>query len=146
MISKQLLFGLGFIIALFGCDPDSPGTGPGDGGLDPVYGRVDFNFPIPTSSLPAGKIRRVDLSLALTIDSLYRQQYCTAANVTDYKQVYSFSLLPGRYFYQAGVTCTCGGDSCLYAGFPGGQMSVWWTSGWVDVIKGKVVTKNLIFQ
>ena len=128
------------------CNPDEPIVDPGTDLADPTHGRIDFDFILPAVKLPDGKVHRVDLSLAKSLDSLYRKQFCTAANVSDYKQVYSFSLIPGRYFYQAGVTCTCGGDSCLYGGFPGGQLSVWWTSGWVDVEKGKVFSRKLVFQ
>ncbi len=128
------------------CNPDDPGTDPGSVIQDPTHGSVDFNFTLPEINLPDKGLHRVDLSLAKSMDSLYRKQFCNAANVSDYKITYRFTLLPGRYFYQAGITCTCQADSCLYAGFPGGKLSIWWTSGWVDVEKGKVFSKNLIFQ
>lgn len=144
---RRLGFFTLILLSLIGsCNPDEL---PVDDGLDisnPNYGSLVFDFALPELKLPDKKIHRVDLSLAKTIDSLYRKEFCNAANVSDYKQKYSFTLLPGRYFYQAGVTCTCQGDTCLYAGFPGGTLSIWWTSGWVDVEKGKVYTKSLRFQ
>jgi hypothetical protein len=136
------------ILLLFSvsCNPDEPVIDPGTEIADATHGRVEFDFVLPAVKLPDGKVHRVDLSLSRSLDSLYRKVFCNAANVSDYKQLYSFTLLPGRYFYQAGVTCTCGGDSCLYGGFPGGQLSVWWTSGWVDVEAGKVFSRKLNFQ
>jgi len=134
------------ILLIAGCNPDDPGnTGTGDT-ANPTHGLIVFDFQIPDIDLPANKLHRVDLSLARTADSLYRKQYISAANVSDLKQSYSFVLLPGRYFYQAGVDCTARGDSCYYAGFPGGYLSIWWTMGWVDVEAGKTFTKNIIFQ
>lgn len=139
-----------FILILAGafgsCNPDIPGTDPGDIAGDPKYGTIEFDFVVPELDLPAKGLHRVDLSLAKSPDSLYRKLFCNAANVSDYKEKYSFILLPGRYFYQAGITCTCLADSCLYAGFPGGQLSIWWTSGWVDVEKGKVFSHKLFFK
>jgi hypothetical protein len=134
------------IFLLPACTPEDPGdTDPGDT-ADPTHGLIVFEFQTPDIDLPSGKIHRVDLSLARTADSLYRKQFISAANVSDLKQSYSFVLLPGRYFYQAGVSCTAKGDSCNYAGFPGGYLSIWWTMGWVDVDAGKTYSKNIIFQ
>ncbi|MFH0760330.1 MAG: hypothetical protein V2A67_02350 [Bacteroidota bacterium] len=128
------------------CNPEVLPTDDGTDILNPLYGSVVFDFGLPELSVPDKNIHRVDLSLAKTLDSLYRKQFCTAANVSDYKQKYTFTLLPGRYFYQAGITCTCQGDSCLYGGFPGGQLSIWWTSGWVDIVKGKTIDQNILFK
>lgn len=138
------------ILILFGvmvsCTPDTPPIDDGTGLADPRFGSITFDFTLPKLNLPDKGLHRVDLSLARTLDSLYRKQFCNAANVSDYKQNYTFTLLPGRYFYQAGFTCTCQADSCLYAGFPGGQLSIWWTSGWVDVEKGKAINRKLNFK
>jgi hypothetical protein len=134
------------IFVLTGCNPTDPGDDtPGDV-ADPTHGLIVFEFQMPDLDLPAGKLHKVDLSLARTADSLYRKQFISAANVSDLKQSYSFALLPGRYYYQAGVSCAARGDSCYYAGFPGGYLSIWWTMGWVDVDAGKTYTKNVIFQ
>ncbi len=133
-------------LVLAACDPADPGT-TGDSELfKPTHGTIVFEFAIPDLDVSDKNLHRVDLSLARTADSLYRKMYISAANVSDVKQSYSFALLPGRYFYQAGISCSAGGDSCLYAGFPGGSLSIWWTMGWVDVEVGKSFTKNIIFQ
>ena len=144
--TMKLLLIFACFTALLACDPLDVDPDDGIDILDPAYGAVEFDFTLPEVGVPVKNIHRVDLSLARSLDSLYRKDFCSAANVSDYKQKYRFTLLPGRYFYQAGVTCTCQGDSCLYGGFPGGQLSVWWTSGWVDVEKGKVFSKELNFQ
>jgi len=141
---KILIF---ILIGFFGsCNPEIPGTDTGEQIADPKYGSIEFDFVIPDLDLPDKGLHRVDLSLAKSLDSLYRKQFCSAANVSDYKEKYTFSLLPGRYFYQAGIACTCQADSCLYAGFPGGQLSIWWTSGWVDVEKGKAYSLKIVFK
>jgi hypothetical protein len=145
-MKRLKLFIIILITAFVSCNPDDPGTNPDQDTVDPRYGSIEFDFILPQLDLPDKKLHRVDLSLSKTMDSLYRKQFCNAANVSDYKQKYTFVLLPGRYFYQAGITCTCQADSCLYAGFPGGQLSIWWTSGWVDVEKGKTFSKKLNFQ
>lgn len=144
---KQIKILILILIGVIGsCNPVEVPTNNGSGVSDPNYGSVEFDFTLPKLTLPDKGLHRVDLSLARSLDSLYRKQFCDAANVSDYKPNYTFSLLPGRYFYQAGITCTCQADSCLYAGFPGGQLSIWWTSGWVDVEKGKAFSKKLTFQ
>jgi hypothetical protein len=142
LIKRTLILAL-MVVA---CSPVEFPTDIVNGISNPDYGTIEFDFVLPNVKLPEQKIHRVNLSLARSLDSLYRKSFCSAANVSDFKQKYSFSLLPGRYFYQAGVTCSCGGDSCLYGGFPGGQLSIWWTSGWVDVEKGKVFSQKLNFQ
>ena len=142
-IKLLILIVAGFIGS---CNPLDIPIDNGSDSSNPNYGSVVFDFTLPKLALPDKGLHRVDLSLARTMDSLYRKQFCNAANVSDYKLNYTFALLPGRYFYQAGITCTCQADSCLYAGFPGGQLSIWWTSGWFDVEKGKVFTQKLNFQ
>jgi hypothetical protein len=113
---------------------------------DSDFGSITFDFDLPEMNLPDQSLHRVDLSLARTIDSLDREEFCNEANVSDYEPKYTFILRPGRYHYQAGITCTCQADSCLYAGFPGGRLSIWWTSGWIDIEKGKTFSRILRFQ
>jgi hypothetical protein len=134
------------ISLMVSCGESDLPVNPDNGTSNPAYGTVIFNFPLPDADVPERGLHRVDLSLARTLDSLERQEFCHAANVSDYKQNYTFSLVPGRYFFRAGVTCTCGGDTCLYGGFHGGPYSIWWTSGWVDVEKGKTFSKPLVFK
>lgn len=114
--------------------------------INPDHGSIDFDFVLPDLDLPEHGLHRIELSLARTIDSLYRGDIFTAANVTDMKQNYRFNLLPDRYYFQAGIICTCQGDSCLRAGFPGGPYSQWWTSGWIDIEKGKMFSRKIVFK
>ncbi len=134
------------VLVLIACDPTKTDTTGESEFFKPTHGTLVFDFKIPDLDVSDKNLHRVDLSLARTADSLYRKMYVSAANVSDLKQSYTFVLLPGRYFYQAGISCSAGGDTCLYAGFPGGNLSVWWTMGWVDVEVGKSFAKNIIFQ
>ncbi|MFO7616255.1 MAG: hypothetical protein R6V75_03315 [Bacteroidales bacterium] len=145
-MKRSVLTTLILVSLVCSCAKNDPGTPPGNSTGDSDFGTITFDFPLPQLNIPDKSLHRVDLSLARTVDSLYRKEFCNEANVSDYVAKYTFTLKPGRYHYQAGITCTCQGDSCLYAGFPGGQLSVWWTSGWVDIEKGKAFKKNLIFQ
>ncbi len=128
------------------CNREELPSDDGTGIPDPKFGAVEFDFQLPAVGVPEKNVHRVMLNLAKSADSLNRKDFCSAANVSDHKQKYTFYVLPGRYFYQAGVTCTCGGDSCLYGGFPGGQLSIWWASGFVDIEKGKVYSQKINFQ
>ncbi|MFO7617158.1 MAG: hypothetical protein R6V75_07890 [Bacteroidales bacterium] len=135
------------LMALLGsCDPEEPLPDNGTDGTDTWKGAVEFDFEVPQTGVPARGVRRVLLHIAQTADSLNRKDFYSSANVSDHKQKYTFHLPPGRYYYQAGVTCTCGGDTCLYGGFPGGQLSVWYTSGYVDVELGKTTNQKIKFQ
>ncbi len=145
-MKRFLLFTLILSGLIISCGKDDPVTDPDIITEDSNYGSITFDFALPKLNIPDKSLHRVDLSLARTIDSLYRKEFCNAANVSDYEPKYTFVLRPGRYHYQAGITCTCRADSCLYAGFPGGQLSIWWTSGWIDIEKGKAFTKRLLFQ
>jgi len=131
---------------LFSCEPEEIQPGDGSTGIETSKGVIEFDFELPRTGVPERAIRRVQLNVAQSIDSLNRKDYYSAANVSDYRQKYTFHFPPGRYFYQAGVTCTCQGDSCLYGGFPGGQFSIWYTGGYVDVELGKIVSQKIRFQ
>jgi hypothetical protein len=109
-------------------------------------GRIELNFPMPVSYIPKKRVHRMDLSLARSADSLYRHQFYRIGNVSDYEQLYTFVLGPGRYFYQAGITCTAGADTCLWNDYPGGQYGIKWTMGWFTVEKGKTTTERIVFD
>jgi hypothetical protein len=109
-------------------------------------GVLEIDFKIPYTSLPASKIHRIDLSIARTADSLYRGLFISSANVYDEKTLYRFVLEPGSYYYQAAVTCSCLGDSCLWGGFPGGRYGVRWAIDKVEVALGKVIRESPSFQ
>ena len=109
-------------------------------------GVLEVLFKFPYVPLPANKIHRVDLSLALSADSLYKGLFISSANVSDGKDLYRFVLTPGSYYYQAAITCSCQADSCLWGGFPGGQWGKRWAIDKVDVILGEVIRESPSFQ
>jgi len=70
------------LLVLIGCDPneDVPnGTNPNI--ISPIYGTVQLSFPIDDANVPQRCIKRADLSIAYTADSLYRKEFVTVANV-----------------------------------------------------------------
>lgn len=109
------------------------------------YGTIRFNFPLEDKYGSGECTKRIDLSISLSADSLYRKEYLTAANLSDYAGTYAFSLLPGKYFYQAGKICTCGGDTCLWNGYPGGKLGTMWTMGWFTIDENNPLTELITF-
>jgi hypothetical protein len=140
---KYLIITL-FICLLVQCDGK---TDPGDVKIPPVTtGVLEVDFVIPPIPLPGKNIHRIDLSIARTADSLYRGLFVSSANVMDSKSLYRFVLSPGTYYYQAGITCSCLGDSCLWGGFPGGRYGVRWAIDRVEVTLGEVIRESPSFQ
>lgn len=109
-------------------------------------GVLEIDFKLPYIPLPKKNIHLVDLSIARTADSLYRGLFISSANVIDSKNIYHFVLTPGTYYYQAGITCDCLADSCLWGGFPGGRYGIRWAIDKVDVLLGKVIRESPSFQ
>lgn len=131
-------------VVLLQCDGN---TRPGEDEVPVVTtGVLEVDFQIPYTQLPANRIHRIDLSLARTADSLYRRLYVSSANVMDSKSIYRFVLTPGTYYYQAGITCSCLADSCLWGGFPGGRYGVRWAIDRVEVKLGEVLRESPSFQ
>lgn len=135
------------LLTALGCqdipDPDKQDENPSEA---ITYGSARFEFPL-TDKYGAGTCtRRMDLSISYTADSLYRKEYITAANLSDFQGFYTFQLRPGKYYYQAGKVCTCLGDTCLWNGYPGGRMGVYWTMGWIEVEEGKTWTELIVFK
>jgi len=141
-ITKYLLAGL--VVLIFGCDPDTP-VNPDDPSKDPTTGTVEFDFPVIGRTAPASAIHRIDLSLAATAYDLYRGDFLISANVSDRERTYNFKLEPGNYYYQAGITCSCLGDTCLWDGFPGGRYGVKWTMDRITIVKGEKLSKTILF-
>ena len=102
------------------CDNGDDIINPGNNGYSDNYGTIQLDFPVDDVHVPLRCIKRADLSIAYTADSLYRKEYITVANVSDYQRLYEFTLEPGVYYYQAAKVCTCGRDTCLWGGYPGG--------------------------
>lgn len=145
---RLLLIAISGILALsFACQPEIIDGGDDDDILyDQNKGVITFNFTLPVSKVPVEKVHRIDMSVAKDAFSLYSGYFLESANVSDLISTYSFTLKEGEYYYQAGITCSCAGDTCLWGGFPGGQWGTKWTSGKIEVVKGETVYKNLIFS
>lgn len=127
---KLFLLGIGILIGTASCDPeiiDPPD--PGDGGTAKEYGTLEVEFRMPGSWLPANRVVRADLSVAVSAEELYKGNFCYVANVYNSTLVYNIRLEPGSYYYQAGIICLAQGDSCSAAGFPGGQNGMKWAIG-----------------
>lgn len=137
---------IGLLFAIIGCDPINPDNP--DGIIDKYkeFGTLDIFFTYRIQGIPVARIRKVDLSLAYTSDSLYRGWFFISRNVSDAVTKYRFYLMPGTYYYQATITCLCQGDSCSYSGFPGGQFGLRLDGGKVVVEKGKLTEVTTQFH
>ena len=146
---KILFIVVSFIVGvcLFACerDLDNDGEDPGST-TEKSIGSINFNFEIPDRRVPVDKIHRIDLSIAKDAKSLYSGYFLECANVSDLLSSYSFSLEEGEYYFQAGITCSCEGDTCLWDGFPGGQWGTKWEAGMIEIKKGETTFKNLTFS
>jgi hypothetical protein len=140
---RLLMFALALIMA--GCESEVPG-GPDGQPAGTETGTIEFDFPIPQISVPERGLHRIDLSLAASTYDLYRGDFIISANVSDEERTYTFRLDPGDYYYQAGITCSCLGDTCLWGGFPGGRFGAKWDMGKITIVKGETLTKTLIFK
>ncbi len=141
--AKYLIAGL--FILIIACEPTTPVT-PGGISRDENAGTVEFDFQINSKVASTGGLHRIDLSLALTSYNLYRGDFLISANVSDRERTYSFKLEPGDYYYQAGITCSCLGDTCLWDGFPGGRFGTKWTMDRITIIKGEKLSKKITFN
>lgn len=131
---------------LFSCEEDD-GLEGFDGQVnEDIYGVLEVDFELPDFPLIQNGIRRVDLALCYTMDSMYRGQFFARTNVSDVKQLYQFNLLPGEYYYQAVITCTCEGDSCLYGGFPYGYGGMKYTFDKFSIVSGEKTYSRTTFQ
>lgn len=126
---------LSFLFIVFGCDPGNADNTDEINDLNKDLGTLDINFVYNVQGIPHDRIRRVDLSLARTSDSLYRGQFFLSRNVSDAITKYRFFLKPGIYYFQATITCLCQNDSCYWAEFPGGQFGMRMDGGKVTIIK-----------
>ena len=133
------------MIFFLACQPDIPDN-QDDQDQDKNIGYVQFNFPIPERKYaPAEKVHRIDLSIAASAYDLYRGEFLISASVSDLVSTYNFKLAPGDYYFQAGITCSCLGDTCLWDGFPGGRWGTKWTLDRISIIKDEVLIKDLKF-
>ena len=107
-----------------GCDKDPDFDG-GNTVIIPEHeGLVEFRFLLPSYKIPKDKIHRISLGFAYSADSLYKGQFFKKINVSDYQEIYTLLFIPDDYYYDATITCSCAGDTCLNGGFPGGRFGV----------------------
>ena len=136
----------GFLaMILFACndvpvDPDGPQTDVKTGILE-----VDFTMPV-IQFLPDFRLHRVELCLGYNEDSIYRGLFFDCANTSDVLPVYSFILAPGFYYYEAGISCSALGDSCGWAGFPGGRYGIRYSIERVEIKAGEKTISKPDFQ
>lgn len=116
-----------FISFLFttACDTTGGLTGNENPPLAPNHGWLEVQFIVPEFvHIPDKGLHRISLGLSYTLDSLYRGEYFQKINVSDYQENYKIILPEGEYVYEAVITCSCDGDTCLSGGFPGGQFGM----------------------
>jgi hypothetical protein len=87
-------------------------------------GSLEFRFILPVYQIPRDGIHRISLGFAYSADSLYRGLFFKKVNVSDFQEVYSLKFMPEDYYFDAVITCSCGGDTCLNGGFPGGRFGM----------------------
>jgi len=119
--------------SLVACDKTPPNGNNNNNSKAPVTGTLEVEFRIPGSFLPPNRVLRADLSVAVDAEHLYKGHFFYVANVYNNKLMYQITLKPGNYYYQAGIVCIAGGDSCSAAGFPGGQFGVKWAIGTAQI-------------
>jgi hypothetical protein len=84
-------------------------------------GILEFRFTMPVYDIPQKNLHRISLGFAYTADSLYRKEFFKKVNVSDFQEVYKVFLPGADYYYDAVITCSCAGDTCLNGAFPGGR-------------------------
>lgn len=135
-IVARLIKTILIITILAGCNPDVEDIIQ-ETEFNKDLGTMEFNFALPRLGVPPWGVHRFDLSIAYSADSLYKELFFKMANVSDFQQGYLFHLPEGSYYWRAGITCSCAGDTCLWGGFPGGQWGKRFTFDQVQIIKGE---------
>ena len=134
---KVVYIGLIMVLVIISCDreieiPDTNQT-------KTTTGTLLVEFKITHPWLSPEKIIRISLNVAKTGGDIYKGNYLQSANVRNTQELYLFYLTPGSYYYEAGIACICGGDTCSAAGFPGNQWGTKHTMG-TFIIKANEIT------
>lgn len=140
MIRKSTISILAGLLLLISCDktPVTP-VDPPDVTTPKITGILEIEFRVPGSFLGPSRVLRADLSIAKDAESLYKGRFLQMANVYNSKLVYQFTLSPGTYYYQAGIICIAGSDSCSAASFPGGKFGMKWAVGTAQVKQDQTI-------
>jgi hypothetical protein len=112
----------------------------------PGFGILDFHFVMPEYNIPERDVHRISLNLSYDVEDLYREVYFHKENVSDYKEVYEILLPVGSYYFDAVITCSCAGDTCLNGGFPGGQFGMKHAFDKFTVLDHEKTTIKTVFQ
>lgn len=136
------IFAFLFLNLLAACNP-LPDENDVDKEIIPANsGSLEFRFILPAYKIPKDNIHRISLNFAYTVDSLYSGQFFRKVNVSDFQEVYNLVLLPDDYYFDAVITCSCGGDTCLNGGFPGGRFGMKHTFDKFSI----VIQKNTVIE
>ena len=110
------------------------------------HGILEVDFKLPEFQLIQDGIRRVDLAVCHTMYEMNQGVFFYHSNVSDVKQLYQIILPEGKYLYQAVITCSLGGDSCVYGGFPYGQGGMKYAFDEVLIKRGEKTYSMPVFQ
>jgi len=112
------------VYSMVSCDDNNIINNTTNPEFPPNYGILEFHFVMPEYKIPAEKVHRISLNLSYNIEALYRSEFFHKENVSDYQEQYEIFLPVGSYYFDAVITCSCTGDTCLNGGFPGGQFGM----------------------
>jgi hypothetical protein len=119
-----MLLWIALVLGLTACTPLIVDPGIDDQIIPPNQGSLEFRFIMPVYKIPKENIHRISLNFAWSVDSLYRGEFFRKVNVSDFQEVYTLNFPGDDYYYDAVITCSCGGDTCLNGDFPGGRFGM----------------------
>lgn len=140
-----LIFLLSALIMGSSCEKED-GTIPSGGVNTLETGTLHVWFKISHPWLSEEDIVRAGLHVAKNAFDIYRGAYLYSANVSDGQENYYFYLEPGTYYYEAIISCKCGGDTCSAAGFAGNQWGTRHTMDRFEIKREKVTQVIPTFQ
>ncbi len=123
-MKKISLINIILILAVFSCDNTSAINNSTNPDMPLNHGILEFHFLIPDYKIPEKSLHRISLNLSYNVEDLYRGEFFHKQNVSDYIELYKILLPEGSYYFDAVITCSSAGDTCLNGGFPGGQFGM----------------------
>ena len=143
---KKFMAAFIIVMVMFACEEEEPFKGFDGIQLPEKHGILEVDFKLPDYNLIQNGIRRADLALCNTMYEMNKGVFFYHSNVSDAKQVYQIVLPEGKYFYQAVITCSLGGDSCVMGGFPYGQGGMKYAFDEVVIEAGEKTRSFPVFQ
>ncbi len=143
---KRFMAAFIIVMVMFACEEEEPFKGFDGIQLPEKHGILEVDFKLPDYNLIQNGIRRADLALCNTMYEMNKGVFFYHSNVSDAKQVYQIVLPEGKYFYQAVITCSLGGDSCVMGGFPYGQGGMKYAFDEVVIEAGEKTRSFPVFQ